>query len=156
MKSGLAVDESGSLAERQLVLETPNPLDMSLDELAGLAKQIQEFLAANGLNDVSVTVRGEEPEGAGNYLLDILNIILPSAEAMKEDVFKGMVALTVAYMRTRFKKKYEGMRTRQIRFRLPNGVTVFEVTINSFDADPKFSTPEEGSKTPEEGSKDDG
>jgi hypothetical protein len=141
MASGSAVHENEVGSGRQLVLETRNTLDLSVDELAQLAAQLQELMAANGLSDVLVTVKGDEPFGAGNDWFDVLHIILPHAEVMKDDVFAGMVALVVAYMRTRFKRKHESTRPRQIKVRTSDGRKVLEVTIDSPDADPEFSTP---------------
>ena len=135
------VHQSETASDRQLVLETRNTLDLSMDELLQLAAQLQEFIASNGISDLLVTVRGDEPLGAGNHWFDVLHIILPRAEVMKEDTFEGMIALAVAYMRSRFKRKHEGTRPRQVKVRTSNGQEVLEVTINSPDADPEFSAP---------------
>jgi hypothetical protein len=141
MASGSAVYENEVGSGRQVILETHNTLDLSTDELAPLAAQFQELMALNGLGDVPVTVKGDDPLGAGNHWFDVLHIILPNTEVIKDDVFKGMIALAVAYMKTRFKRKDEETRPRQIKVRMFNGRKVLEVTINGPDDDPEYGTP---------------
>lgn len=126
----------------QFILETRNTLDMPVEDLAQLGSQIKEVMAANDLDSIAVAVKGNEPfGGAANPWIDILHVILPNAEAIKEDVFNGVIALCVAYMRTRFKRKHESTRPRQIRVRTPDGHPVLEISIDGPDDEAKFSTP---------------
>jgi hypothetical protein len=114
MASGSAPPGDAVWSERTLVLETPNPLDLSVVELEELAAELEGVMAANGLSGVPVRVRGNEPLGAGNQLIDYVFVFLPNAEFLKETAFNALIGTVIFFMRKRFKKKYESRRPRQI------------------------------------------
>src|SRR5690348_15799663 len=109
------------LSANPLILETPNPLDLSLDDLRDLSAEIANTLVEHGAGGIPVSVSGDEPLGAGNEFTEILNIILPNAEFIKETAFAAVIASATTFMRARFKRKHEGTRPRQINVHTPEG-----------------------------------
>jgi hypothetical protein len=132
-------DDVGS--GRALVLETPNPLDLSVAELQELAADLKDVMAANGLRGVPVSARGNEPLGAGNQLIDYLFIFLPSPEFLKETAFNAVMGAVIYFMRKRFKKKHESRRPRQIEVYGPDGELLKTFKLLSEDAQPEESGP---------------
>lgn len=119
----------------RLVLESPNPLDLSTDDLADLAAQLTD------LSGLPVTVQGDEPLGAGNDWVDVLNIILPNAEYIKDTIFTAVLTSAAAFMRKRFQRKHESTRPRRIDLWAPDGQLMGTVLLTTADADPEWSEP---------------
>lgn len=140
MASGSAQprDDVGSL-----VLETPNPLDLSITELEDLAADLEGVMAANGLSGVPVRARGNEPLGAGNQLIDYVFVFLPNVEFLKETAFNAVVGAVIYFMRKRFKKQHESRRPRQIEVYGPDGELLKTYRLMSEDAEPEESDPDE-------------
>jgi hypothetical protein len=130
MGSDFETLEKRPSSTESLVLQTPNPLDLSIDDLEGLAAQVASVLAQSGWQDMQVTVDAYEPLGAGNNLADILYIILPSAEFMKDTIFATVVASVTAFMQSRFKRKHESKRPRIVHFFDPDGSFLGSFVIN--------------------------
>ena len=130
-------------SERTLVLETPNPLDLSIAELQELAANLEHAIAANGQSGVSVRARGNEPLGAGNQLVDYLFIFLPDPEFLKEAAFNAVMASVIYFMRKRFKKKHESRRPREVQVYGPDGKLLKTFKLISEDAEPEESGPGE-------------
>jgi hypothetical protein len=126
-----------------LILETPNPLDLSIEDLEELAAHIQRVMAGDGLSSVPVKVRGNEPLGAGNQLIDYLHMFLPNAEFIKQTAFTTVIAAATIFMRGRFKRKHESRRQRQINIYGPDGELVRIIKLMSEDAEPESSGPGE-------------
>lgn len=140
MASGSAQpgDDVGSL-----VLETPNPLDLSVTELEELAADLEGVMAANGLSGVPVRARGNEPLGAGNQLIDYVFVFLPNVEFLKETAFTAVIGTVIHFMRKRFKKKHESRRLRQIEVYGPDGKLLKTFKLISENAEPEESAPDE-------------
>jgi hypothetical protein len=132
-------DDVGSNAA--LVLETPNPLDLSVSELEELAADLQRVMDAKGLSGVSVRARANEPFGAGNQLTDYLFIFLPNAEFLKETAFNALIGAAIVFMRKRFKRKHESRRLRQIDVYGPDGKLRTTFRLTSEEAEPEQSDP---------------
>ena len=143
MTSGSAPlgDDVGS--EVPLILETPNPLDLSVRDLEELAADLERVMAANGLGGVPVKARGNEPLGAGNQLTDYLFIFLPNAEFIKETAFTAVIGAATVFMRKRFKRKHESRRPRQIDVYGSDGKLLRTFKLISEDAEPEQSDPDE-------------
>jgi hypothetical protein len=122
-----------------LVLETLNPLDLSTDDLADLAAQLTDLMSASGPSELPVTVRGDEPLGAGNDWIDVLNIILPNAEFIKETIYTAVLTSAVTFMRKRFRRKHESTRPRKINIWRPDGQLVGTLILTDEDAEPQWS-----------------
>ena len=130
--------ESSAVLMGDLVLETPNPLDLSIEDLTELAVQLEGVVASSGPSGVRVTVKGNEPLGAGNQLIDYLYVILPSIEFMKETAFVTVIASITTFMRRRFKRRHGGGRPRHIEIFGPDGRLVARVILEQEDAEPKW------------------
>lgn len=134
-------DDAGS--EVPLILETPNPLDLSVRDLEELAADLENVMAANGLSGVPVRVRGNEPLGAGNQLTDYLFMFLPNAEFIKETAFTAVIGAATVFMRKRFKRKHESRRPRQIDVYGPDGKLLTTFKLTSENAESEQSDPDE-------------
>jgi hypothetical protein len=143
MISGSAPLGDDERSEGTLILETPNPLDLSVRELEELAADLESVMAANGLSGVPVKARGNEPLGAGNQLTDYLFILLPNVEFLKETAFNAVIGTAIFFMRKRFKKKHESRRLRQIEVYGPDGKLLKTFKLISEDAGPEQSDPDE-------------
>ncbi|MFC5008712.1 hypothetical protein ACFPIJ_64220 [Dactylosporangium cerinum] len=124
-----------------VTLESLNPLDMTLEELADLSATMQKTLIQASCSDVEIEVRGENPHGAGHGWIDALEVVLPSAEFMKEAVWGGLLAAATAFMRSRFKRKHESKRPRQIRFYDSEGNHLGSINIDSAESDDQWTDP---------------
>ena len=80
MVSDYTASGGSAIPANMLVLETPNPLYLSVDDLEQLTTHIETAMAADTLNGVRVKVRGSEPLGAGNRLTDFSFVFLANAE----------------------------------------------------------------------------
>jgi hypothetical protein len=143
MASGSTPLGNGMGSEGALVLETPNPLDLSVRELEELAADLESVMAANGLSGVPVKARGNAPLGVGNELTDYLFMFLPNAEFLKETAFNAVIGTTIVFMRKRFKRKHESRRPRQVDVYGPDGKLLATFKLASEDAEPEQSGPVE-------------
>lgn len=142
MASGSAPLGDDVRFEGALVLETPNPLDLSVRELEELAADLDRVMATNGLSGVPVKARGNEPLGVGNQLTDYLFMFLPNAEFLKETAFNAVIGAAIVFMRKRFKRKHESRRLRQIDVYGPDGKLLTTFKLTSEDAEPEQSDPD--------------
>lgn len=136
-------DLSLNVSTRHLVIETPNPLDLSIPELSELAAEITGLINAKRLSDVRVTVKGDDQFGAGNNWIDILQIILPSADFIKDTIYTAILSSATEFMRKRFKRKHEETRPRRIDVRAPDGRLLMTLTLATAEAQPEVSAPAE-------------
>jgi hypothetical protein len=121
MVSGFQPSDAHVPSAGRLVLHTPNPLDLSIEDLNDLAKHLSDGVANNGHPDIQVSVDSYEPLGVGNHFVDQLYVILPHAEFMKDTIFATVVASVTGFMRNRFKRKHENKRPRKVYFFAPDG-----------------------------------
>jgi hypothetical protein len=129
--------------EGALILQTLNPLDLSLADLEELAAELERVMSSNGLSGVPVKSAGNEPLGVGNQLTDYLIMILPNAEFIKETAFTAVVGAVTVFMRKRFKRKHESRRLRQIDVYGPDGKLLLTYKLTSEDAEPEQSGPDD-------------
>lgn len=143
MASGSASTGDIATSASALILETPNPLDLSIEDLEGLAAHMQSAMAAaDEANPFPVKVRGNEPLGAGNQLIDYLHLFLPNAEFIRQTAFTTVIATATVFMRGRFKRKHESRRPRQINIYGPDGELLRVIKLMSEDAAPESSEPD--------------
>lgn len=132
-------NQAGSI--ERLVLHTPNPLDLSADDLSGLAVELSDAIARNGRRDLVITVDSYEPLGAGNHLIDFLYVILPHAEFMKDTIFTTVVASVTTFMQGRFKRKHESKRQRRVYFFAPDGRLLGAFVLEDENAEVQWLDP---------------
>jgi hypothetical protein len=125
--------------EGSLILETPNPKDLSTADLAELATELTDLMAANGQAGTPVLFKGDEPLGAANSWVQFIDVILPSADFIKNTVYTALLASVTAFMRKRFRRKHESTRPRSVRVWAPDGRLLGTLTLSSADADPEWS-----------------
>jgi hypothetical protein len=143
MASGLRSVREPMASAGQLVLGTRNPQDLSVDDLTELATQLTDFMAINGRPGVRVTVKGDELFGAGNHFIEILEIILPNAEFIKDTVYTALLTGPVtAFMRKRFMRKHGRTRPRHVRILGPDGRLLGTLVFATTDAEPEWSEPD--------------
>jgi hypothetical protein len=128
---------------RALILQTPNPLDLSVEDLEGLVADLEKAMAASGINNVPVKAMGNEPLGVGNQLIDHLFLFLPDAEFIKQTAFTTVIAAATVFMRGRFKRKHESGRPRQIAVYDPDGKLLKIFRLTSEDAQLEQFEPDE-------------
>jgi hypothetical protein len=128
---------------KALILQTSNPLDLSIEDLAELAERLERDMTTSGHGDVPVKVRGNEPLGAGNQFTDFLILILPNAEFIKETAFTAIIGSSIAFMRRRFKRKHESRRPREIQVYGPDEQLKVVIKLTSEDAEPEWFNSEE-------------
>jgi hypothetical protein len=111
-----------------IILETPNPYDISVEELEDLATSIRDAMRTTG-DDNDVEVAPVEVHGAGVQAWDLIHIWLPDPEFMKEAAFTALMTTTGAFLRARFKKPKEEKRRRVIFIYGPDGKPLKEVEV---------------------------
>jgi hypothetical protein len=122
-----------------LVLETPNPLDLSVDDLSELANEIQAVLDESNYSELPIKVWSEPILGAANNFLDILYVFLPNADFFRDLVWAPVAAKIVNFMRKRFSRPHEAARTRIAYIYGPDGGILSSVKLRDEFADPIWS-----------------
>jgi hypothetical protein len=96
-------------------------------------------MAANGQTGTPVLFKGDEALGVANGWVQFIDVILPSADFVKNTVYTALLASVTAFMRKRFGRKHESTRPRSVRVWAPDGRLLGTLTLSSADADPEWS-----------------
>lgn len=94
----------------EIVLATPHSLDLELDELTTLAMTINQELAGQ----LRARAAGRPHRGTATRFIDVIQLILPSADFVKDAAYTLLIERVIAFMRERFKRPHEERRPRHI------------------------------------------
>jgi hypothetical protein len=122
-----------------LVLETPNPLDLSTDDLSILADEIQAVLKESPYSAIPINVWSEPALGTANSFLDILHVFLPNTDFFRDVVWAQVVAKLIDFMRKRFSRPHEAKRARIAYIYGPDGRILSSVELRDEFSDPIWS-----------------
>jgi len=127
----------------RVILETPNALDLSVEELTELAGNLR------GMDpDLSVYVASQEQRGAGVTFIDVLHFWIPDADFMRDALYGYLIGRCQDALKTRRNRKHQSDRPTSIVVHLPDGTVVEKVTDgvaernkNSLSDEPARSEP---------------
>jgi hypothetical protein len=125
-----------NVSTEALILETPNPLDLSIADLSSLANEIEAVLEESNYAETPIKVWSEPTLGAANNFLDILYVFLPNADFFRDLVWAQVVAKLIDFMRRRFSRPHETARTRITYIYGPDGRILSTVELRDEFADP--------------------
>jgi len=111
-----------------LILETPNPFDITLTELEAVAIEMRLELKRDG-KKVDVEIAPVEVYGAGVQFWDLVHMWLPDAEFFKDTGFTIVGGVIARFMATRFRKPKEENRRRVIFVYGPDGEPICEIDV---------------------------
>lgn len=103
----------------RVILETSNPLDLSVEELEELARQLR---ALDG--ELTVSVGMQEQRGAGVTFWDVLHFWIPEPEFMRDALYGYLIAQCQQALSARRKRKHQSNRPSSIIVHLPDGTVV--------------------------------
>ena len=101
---------------QQVILETPNELDLTVPELQALARELE---SAN--DHLQVRVGTHEQRGAGVTFWDVLHFWIPEPEFMRDALYGYLIGRCQEVLRARRSGKHQEKRPMCIVVHLPDG-----------------------------------
>lgn len=138
----------------QVILETPNELDLTVPELHALARTME-----NSASDLQVKVASQEQRGAGVTFWDVLHFWIPDPEFMRDALYGYLIGKCQEGLRARRSRKYQEKRPMCIVVHVPDGSVVEVVQDGGELGDsprPPRSQPRVLPDEPDDGSRTDG
>jgi hypothetical protein len=93
----------------ELLIEPVNPVELPPEELARLAREINDALP-----DVSLSVGYEEEEGSGVTWIQLLHLFLPSTSFAKDYLYAKLLDRVFDFLKMRREKPHQGNRTNNV------------------------------------------
>jgi hypothetical protein len=112
---------------RTVLLETQNPLDLTVAELKSFVRSLEI-----GPQPVKVVVGYEEQRGAGVTLWDVLHFWVPDADFLRDAMYGYLIGKCLDFMQNRRKRKHAENRRIAIVVHLPDGTEV-DIVVDKVD-----------------------
>lgn len=102
-----------------VIIETPNPLDLTVPELEELARSLESIDAR-----LDVRVATQEQRGAGVTFWDVLHFWIPDLDFMRDALYGYLIGRCQEALAARRKRKHQERRPSSIIVHLSDGTVV--------------------------------
>ncbi len=110
---------------REVILETPNELDLTIGELQAIAEDVRTQDPA-----LRVLVGRQQQRGAGVTFWDVVHFWVPDPDFFRDAVYGYILARLQEAMKERRKGPHQGDRPSSVIVHLPDGTVVETIELS--------------------------